>query len=291
MRRICIAVAALSLAGCGSTNAALDARIEQLTVMRDRDAGMAEHLDEYQGKLARLDGDLAKLGAWDPDADPTEVLLAASGAAGRCASAGFRKEGATPVVTLTGTGSPEEAVACLDRFASSQPAMVLRSLSIGDHEWTAEIVLRAGTPVADGLAPKPTPPPGALELPATRHRRIVIAKLEQEIAEYERLLGPLRDYGRHAARLQSVLDAVASESDRLRNARAFWNAGWAGAEAPLASGTLAFDGGGHAKLQGPLRTGVGAAKLADVASRRHLEISALDGSSATLTGTFVPKGS
>ena len=294
MKRVIVAAAALLvLAGCdvGGKQAALDARIQELTQQRDKEAGVVQHLDEYKANAVRLHEDIAKLGVWLPDTDAKTILLATSGAAGRCATVSYRKEfDITPVVTLSGSGFPEEAVACLDHFASSQKNMVLRRLTVGDHEWTAEIVLRGwGDDAIE--RPEPTvPPPSAFELPGTRAKREQIAKLEQQIAEYDRLIGDgaVKSYEHDSATLQRGLDLVAKEPDRLLHAQSFWNAGWAGVDAPLASGTLEFGYDGKAKLHGPLRKGVDAAKLAEIASKRHLEVELIDDSGATLTGTYTP---
>ena len=148
--------------------------------------------------------------------------------------------------------------------------MVLRSLRMGEHDWTAEIVLR-GAP--DDASAQPTPPPGGFELGRTTALRQQIAQLRSQIAEYDRILGD--PAGRHIAA------CAGAEADRLQTAQRAWDAGWSGPGAPLASGSMRFENGA-ARLDGPLAPGVDAAALATIASSRHLDIASVDASSASL---------
>ena len=187
-RALFIAVIALLLAACGTReNAALQREVDRLRAERDKNAMIAENLDEYKAQVARLQDDLATT-------ESMGVLLAHDKRVERAAAVpGVVK------VTMPGggweiTGSPRETM---------YPVFVQGGALAVDHITFDAAGWKLKIPANDYQAvdrtygvqiPPPTPAPGRYQSARTKNLRSEIHLLNRELAELERLIGEIKQF-------------------------------------------------------------------------------------------------
>ena len=217
----------LVLAGCGQESAELQRRVDELRAERDKIANVAEHLDEYKEKIARIHEDEQRAKAMGLDLSHEERRAAAA-----------KVPGAT--MTMGGAGAWVISGAdstTLDALFEAVPALHVQSVSVAmDGSWSVASPNwdpQGGVvePLAGPEDPGPLPPPGRFPTPRARRLRAEVEALSREIAELRRLIGDTRQVEAHERRLKQML-ALAADPTRLRGVRWLEKALFRDASAP-----------------------------------------------------------
>ena len=229
-----LAAAALFAAACTSSEIrALEAEADRLLAKREKLAEIAENLDKYKVKVARLQEDLvraADLGAALTHAERIERITRMGGVVKsplQAPDGGWEFQG-------TAAGSFPAVV-------SSAGAIAVQRLEFGPNDrWKLVVPAYDHDPPGPGIRlepPPPTlPPPGRGGRRAEKLRAEIEA-LEKEIAELRRLVGQVETFEHYEAKLQSQIGTLA-RPDRLLSVEWVARTLRVGGDAPCSAGAI-----------------------------------------------------
>lgn len=206
-RALFVAVLVSSFSACGTReNAALQREVDRLRAERDKNAMIAEHLDEYKTEVARLQEDLRRteeMGALLAHDKRVERAASVPGVVQIRTSGGAWELSGSPGVTFDAVQSQAGTLA-VDQITFNATGWKIKVPDY-DHQGSLDTAYAV-------QIPPPTPAPGRYQSTRTKRLRGEIDSLNTEIAELERLIGHVKQFETKKAELTSYLNFLDTPS-------------------------------------------------------------------------------